>query len=527
MANIIVNNLVFTHAGSYLPVFEGVSVVLDTDWKLGFIGRNGRGKTTFLRLLAGDFPYQGAISAPVKFAYFPFDVPDPTRTALAVAREAIAPFDTWEGEMEAALGQGRMDDYAQIYEQYFQADGYTIDEQIAKETGKLGIVPEALNRPFNTLSMGERTKLLLAALFLRKDTFLLIDEPTNHLDVGGRHTMATYLNSKKGFILVSHDRTFLDEAIDHVLSLNRSSIQVMQGNFTTWETERNLRDQFELDENTRLKREIKRLTETAREKAAWSDSIERGKIGQGIFDRGHVGHQAAKMMKRSKVIEQHVQRAIEEKQQLLQDLEQADPVKLVPLAYFKPTLLSLEEVAIAYGGRQVCGGVTFSLQRGDRLALAGPNGSGKSSLLKLILGEDIPHSGQVSRGTRLKISYVSQDTSHLDGDLRAYIEANGLDETLVKALLRQLDFSREQFEVPLARYSAGQKKKLLIAASLSTSAHLYIWDEPLNYIDVLTRMQIEALILRFQPTLLFVEHDRLFTQRVSTGQVNLGNNAQP
>ena len=159
--------------------------------------------------------------------------------------------------------------------------------------------------------------------------------------------------------------------------------------------------------------------------------------------------------------------------------------------------------------------MSFTLEQGERLALLGGNGSGKSSVIKLLCGEDIPHTGGVSVGSKLVISYVPQDASFLTGDLDEYARAEGIDGTLFRALLRKLDFSRVQFEKDMGDYSAGQKKKVLLAASLCKQANVYIWDEPLNYIDLLSRMQIEELILAYKPTLLFVEHDRAFCDNIA------------
>jgi lincosamide and streptogramin A transport system ATP-binding/permease protein len=191
--------------------------------------------------------------------------------------------------------------------------------------------------------------------------------------------------------------------------------------------------------------------------------------------------------------------------------------------YHAARLITLEDVSLRYGGgREVFSGLSFSLERGERLALTGRNGSGKSSVLKLILGEDIPHTGKVELGSGLRISCVVQDASPLAGDLRTYAEDAGIDESLFKAILRKLDFSRVQFEKDMRDYSAGQKKKVLLARSLCERAHVYIWDEPLNYIDVLSRIQIEELILVHETTMIFVEHDRAFCERVATRTLTLG-----
>ncbi|MNX99003.1 putative ABC transporter ATP-binding protein [compost metagenome] len=161
------------------------------------------------------------------------------------------------------------------------------------------------------------------------------------------------------------------------------------------------------------------------------------------------------------------------------------------------------------------------IEQGERIAISGKNGSGKSSLLKLLTGDNISYTGTVRTGSQLKISYVSQDTSFLQGSLSDYARQHELDESLFKAILRKLDFARVQFEKDMSSFSGGQKKKVLIARSLSEKVHLHIWDEPLNFIDIISRMQIEELLLEFTPTLLFVEHDREFCRNIATKIIEL------
>ena len=158
---------------------------------------------------------------------------------------------------------------------------------------------------------------------------------------------------------------------------------------------------------------------------------------------------------------------------------------------------------------------------GDGVQLKGKNGCGKSNVIKLILGENISYTGDVYMMNNLKMSYISQDTTHLNGSLKKYIENNDIDEVLFKAILRKLDFERDQFDKDLASYSEGQKKKVLIAKSLCGNANIYIWDEPLNYIDIFSRIQIENLLLKYKPTMIFVEHDESFSDKIATKRVVL------
>ena len=487
MSIVKVENLTFAHLGSYDNVFENVNFVLDTDWKLGFVGRNGRGKTTFLNLLLGKFPYQGKITSSVQFDYFPYSVNDEKLLTVDVL-EQICPT-------------------AQEWQFYREFNGLDVDAS------------DVLYRPFNTLSKGEQTKALLAALFLNDGHFLLIDEPTNHLDWHSRQAVSQYLKSKKGFILVSHDRRFLDGCVDHILSLNRANIEVQKGNFSSFMSNFENQQKFEQTQNESLQKEIYHLKQASMRTAGWSQKVEQTKTG--AFDSGYVGHKSAKMMKRAKVIESRQQKAIEQKAQLLKNTETAQPLKIHPVRYHSETLVSLENVSISYGGKVVCSDVSFDIKRGERVALSGKNGSGKSSIIKLILRFFSTHVGKLHIGSGLKISYVSQDTSGLNGKLRDFAGAHGIDESLFLTILRKLDFSREQFDVDVKDFSAGQKKKVLIAKSLCEQAHLYIWDEPLNYIDVYSRMQIEQLLCAFKPTMLFVEHDGAFRDLIATKVVEL------
>lgn len=490
MSQIQISHLIFGYDGSYDTIFDDVSFSIDTDWKLGMIGRNGRGKTTFLRLLQGKYEYRGTIQASVTFDYFPFMAGSPDDLTIDVIEKAEPDYELWK---------------------------------ICRELNLLKLDCEILYRPFSTLSNGEQTKVQLAVLFAKEENFLLIDEPTNHLDQDSRKILQEYLGKKKGFLLVSHDRKFLDGCVDHILAVNKEEITVTRGNFSVWWENKQNRDEMEKNRNEQLKKEISELTLAARRAKGWSDQVEKSKKGQRVAglrpDRGFIGHQAARMMKRSKVIENRALEAAEEKKGLLKNIETAESLKLFPLTHHKEMLVNLEQVKIGYGEKIVLEQVNLKVQNGDRKVLRGPNGCGKSSILKLILGELEPMDGLVEVAGGMKISYVPQDTSWMRGSLTEFGRRYGLDDTLFRALLRKLDFAREQFDKDISQFSEGQKKKALIAKSLCEQAHLYIWDEPLNYIDIFSRMQIEELIRRWKPTMLMVEHDEHFVREIGGEEV--------
>lgn len=588
MSFINVVNLTFAYEGSYDNIFEQVSFRMDTDWRLGFTGRNGRGKTTFLRLLMDlnepvhRYEYEGTISASVNFEYFPYHVENPEQMTLEIAGQILPgceePENIWK---------------------------------VFRELSLLEVEPEVLYRPFMTLSHGEQTKVLLALLFLRENSFLLIDEPTNHLDSRAREILGEYLKKKSGFILVSHDRRLLDTCVDHVLAINKTNIEIQKGNFSSWWENKKRQDEFELAENERLRKDISKLRAAAKQSRDWADKVESTKIGhkheikfatiESIDNRAFVGEKSRRMQMRRKNLERRQERAIDEKSGLLKNLEDVEQIKLFPLEYRAERIAMFENVSVFYGEKQIFGDLNLEICRGDRIALSGKNGCGKSSLIKLILelqkekndgwqgggavraekdaggfgvgagesglsagepgvavdelgvstgkpdvavdelgvsagkpgvaidhpapdntkdtGKQMRYTGKIQLSSGLILSYVPQDTGFLRGNLKDFAGQQEIDAQLFMTLLRKLDFSRIQLEKNMEEYSEGQKKKVLLAASLVTRAHLYIWDEPLNYIDVFSRMQMEELILKYRPTLLFVEHDREFTGRIATKEI--------
>lgn len=525
MSVIQVNQLSFTYPGSYEPVFTDLTFSMDTDWRLGLVGRNGRGKTTLLRLLSGQLVGAGEIVASVAFDLFPFAV-DETLSALAVLRNAVAPFDAWEAQMERLLlekTEAAIEAWGQIEHEYSASDGYVINELIAREVSRVAVDPAELSRPFSSFSPGERTRMLLCALFLRKNRFLLIDEPTNHLDMAGRDIAAEYLARKSGFLLVSHDRAFLDKSLDHIVALQKTDVRVEQGTYSSYRRNKQMQDDFEREKNEKLTHDIGRLRESSRQKAQWSDRVEATKKGSGLYDKGYVGHKAAKMMKRSLTIRARIDRQIEEKEGLLKNLEYTAPISLHPLTHPLDTLLRMTDVTAGYdAAAPVVADLSLRIARGERVALTGPNGSGKSTLLKLMTGELLPFAGRIHRASDLVISYMPQSAEHVHGTPYDMARALGLDITYFLTMLRKFDFPREAFERDARGFSMGQKKKLVLAASMAQSAHLYVWDEPLNYIDVESREQIEEMLSETDAAIVFVEHDRRFVEKIATRTIALG-----
>ena len=492
MSMIQVSNLTFGYDGSLINIFENVSFQLDTDWKLGLIGRNGKGKTTFFKLLLGKYKYQGTISKNVEFDYFPFEVKNKKKMAIEIVQEIAPNVEDWE---------------------------------IIKELNLLNSEADILYRDFELLSGGEQVKILLISLFLKENNFLLIDEPTNHLDMETRENLITYLYKKKGFIIVSHDRIFLDRIVDHIIAINNTNIEIQKGNFSSWQENKNRKDNFELVQNEKLKKDIHRLEIAAQNTSNWSDKIEKTKNNTtnsgSKVDKGYIGHQSAKMMKKSKVMEKRIEKSIEEKSNLLNNIDRNDSLTIKPLENKKNPLIWIDNLQIKYDNKTIFTPISFEVNNGERVAIIGRNGIGKSSILKLLLGENITFQGNIKIANNLKISYVSQNTDYLKGTLKQFARDSEIDEGIFKAMLSKMGVSSMEFERDMSEFSEGQKKKVLIAKSITESANIYIWDEPLNYIDILTRIQIEEAIMKYKPTLIFVEHDETFVKNISTKIIHI------
>ena len=550
-------------------VLKHVTASVERGDRIGIIGANGTGKTTLLRVLCGEsLPDAGdaAFAAGATCGYLEQtghldpekDVYETMRLAFQPALDAMAELETLQKQLAADHHNTAITDKITACNAVIDAmDAYNMDTQIKKVLNGMGFPADTWKKKAGVLSGGEQTRLRLARLLLERPDILILDEPTNHLDQDAREIIKKYLASKKGFILVSHDRDLLDACIDHVLVLNRASIEVQSGNFSSWWENKEKADHFARMEHEKRVKEIGKLKAAADCSSRWAEKNENTKIGydpakehdRSISTRSYIGAKTKKMQSRVKAYEERMDREIEKKEGLLKDIETVKDLKIMPLSHYKERLIECRDFSLKYrdGKENVITGLNFELKQGDRVFLKGKNGCGKSSLIKYILtqnlqnssnggiekrkitmsgcenlsGENIMATGTCSIASNLVISYINQDTSHLSGTLKEFAKKQEIDEPMLLSMLRSLDLDREQFVKNMEEFSEGQKKKVLIAASLLTPAHLYLWDEPLNYIDVFSRMQIEKLIAQFQPTMLIVEHDARFARKLATKVVEL------
>ncbi|QLL77207.1 ATP-binding cassette domain-containing protein [Ligilactobacillus saerimneri] len=495
MTNIKLKNMTFAYPGQD-NLFSDVTMTLDASWHLGLLGRNGRGKTTFLQIIQGHLPVQGQVQTDLLLEYFPYTIADPEQLTL-YALQAVTDFEEW---------------------------------QLRRELNLMDCNPEIIWQPFATLSGGEQTKVLLAACFCHTKRFILLDEPTNHLDMATRHQIAAYLRRKKqGYIITSHDRAFLDEVVNHVLVIEAQNITLMQGNYSTYRQQKDRRDQFNQEKNDRIKQNIQRLRETARQKGQWASQAEGKKKkqaydGRGDLDKGFLGAKAARIMKRATTMQRRITNEIEAQSGLLANIETVVPLTL---NYQEPraeqVLQARDLTVMTAENNALFKPVTFTLNRGHQLALVGANGSGKTRLVHqivtaLAVGRPTANLQFVSQ---LRYSYFQQLTQLPDQDLTTFAAAQGVARDTFFNLLRKLGFSREALTQKLQTLSAGQQRKVALALSLAQPANIYFWDEPFNYLDTYNQDQLVDLIKTVRPTMLLVEHDQRLLEQLQVPTIEI------
>lgn len=521
MSSINLNSVTFYYKDSVDKVFEDLTLNIDTNWRLGLIGRNGRGKSTLLNLISKRLsPVKGEVNSDIKTFYFPYIPKYIKQTTFNVIKVNIAPFSYWENRMNRLLKKNdeeSLQEYGNVLEKYQAKDGYKIDSMIEKEFIELEMNSDLLKREFNTLSGGEQTRCLIISLFLKKDSFPLIDEPTDHLDMRGRMILGEYLARKKGFIVVSHDRNFLDLCINHVLAINKGDVRINKGNYSQWKYNMEIEVEFEKRKNENIKRQVKDLEVAAKKRRHWSNIKEVEKIGAKSLenDKGHIGRMSAKLMKRALHIELRINRKLEEKKSLLKNLEGERKLKIESEKKSKEKLLTISNATLKFE-RIIFENFSMEVFKCDRVALIGDNGCGKTSLIRAIMKEINLDEGSIHIPGYMSISYARQNPLWNNGLLREHLKKENIDETKFRNILGVMGAWGELFDRPLETFSKGEIKKVELCKSFLSPGNLIIWDEPLNYLDVNSREQLEEVILEFEPTMIFTEHDKKFIENTAT-----------
>ena len=500
---------------------------LEADWlirsneKTALVGANGTGKSTLMKVLAGleslDYGMMQQTRG-MSFGYLPQE--GLQLTGRTVFEECLTVFDelrAMEGEIERAAGlmaeldhespeyAAAAERYSMLQERFHVMDGYALDAQVGAVLTGLGFVKEDWTRLTDEFSGGWQMRIALAKLLLARPNLLLLDEPTNHLDLETRNWLEGYLKSYPfGYILISHDRYFLDVTIDRTVEIWNKRLTIYQGNYTKYLSQKEER--------------------RAQLVAAYKNQREQIEHLEAFINRFRAQATKAKQ----------VQSRIKE----LEKIERIEVPEEEPVIHFKfpqppPSgrmVVEAEGLSKSYGAKQVFCNARFSIERGDRVALVGVNGAGKSTLIKLLNGAEAPTTGSVRLGHNVVSEYFAQDQYKvLDGDARMLDDisraAIKVPESALRSLLGCFLFSGDDVFKKLGVLSGGERNRFALARILVSPSNFLLLDEPTNHLDMRAKDVLLEALAAFSGTVVFVSHDRYFIDRLATRVLEVENGA--
>ncbi len=486
-------------------IFRDVSFMIEKGEHIGLVGVNGSGKTTLLRcLLQPDWTDGGSIrfEAGISVGYVQQGFAGISGTIWQFMLAACPEITELRRKLEelearsAGLQGGELDacleEYGRVTRRYEFIDGYNFENRIKRVLIGLGYMEDWWQRQADTLSGGQKTRLLLAAALVRNPDLMILDEPTNHLDIVMTQWLEKYLQEfKGGLLVVSHDRAFLDNVATRILEMEGGRLQSFKGNYSRYLQQKAIQTAT-LEAAYNAQQDYIARTEAyiRRFKAGIKSKMARGRQSQ--LDR----------MERMDAPTQHEEFAL----------------RLPPAAECAERVLIMEDLSIGYGGRALARGVNLTLRRGEKTALLGANGSGKTTLLRTILGEVAPLKGRAKIGNRVQIGYFSQSYERLKPEqtlLENFVIEYGFTEEHTRSMLGGMLFHGDDVFKKIGELSGGQKARLVLLKLVLDGANCLILDEPTNHLDIMARETVEAALEAFDGTVLVVSHDRYFVNEVA------------
>ncbi|MDR0838135.1 MAG: ABC-F type ribosomal protection protein [Oscillospiraceae bacterium] len=493
-------------------ILDGISFDVESGERVGLLGDNGAGKTTLFRVIAGELETdEGDVALPAskklglisQIPVFPesYTAEDVLREAFTRLYRLRARMEVIEREMERGSSPELLREYDALAAEYESGGGYTTDYELNRVANGLEIPPTQRAQLFSTLSGGEKTRVNLARLILENTDILLLDEPTNHLDMRATEWLESYLERFKGTVLViSHDRYFLDRAVTRTIEIERGKAEFYGGNYSFYVEEKRRRREEQQKRYEREQSEAKRLQAAADRMRQW-----------GTLDKG-----SDALVVKARAIEKRIERLTKT------DRPKAD--KKIKSRFGEREFRGDEALVIkgltkSYDGRVLFENIDAEVHGGERIALLGDNGSGKTTLVKILMGEEKPDAGYARCGPAVKLAHLPQIVkfqsmyrSALDTVL---FETNCSPQT-ARNRLGAFKFSGEDVFKTVGDLSGGERSRLRLCILMDAEINFLILDEPTNHLDIASREWIEDAVRDYEETLLFVSHDRYFTEKFAT-----------
>jgi ATP-binding cassette subfamily F protein 3 len=493
-------------------VFRFVSFTVGEGERVAIVGRNGEGKTSLLRVIAGELEAdEGSFSIVGKrtIGYLSQDEPEFNSTVLGETLSSHEEVVRLEQKMrdlekEMELSDSAIGEYARVVERFELLDGYNLEHKAKSVLTGLGFAPETFHKDAGHLSGGERVRLALAKLLLLEPDLLVLDEPTNHVDLMGVEFLEQFLSTYKGAVLlVSHDRYFLDKTVHKVIELEDGRAKTFSGNYS----------QYLAQKEAELKRQAQayeRQQELIKKTRAW---IRRFKSNYNLV---RTARSREKMLERLDIIEKPkidkrtMGLRFDEREQSGNDVLLLDSLsKGYPIAY---------QEGANTGFRWLFRDFTYLVKRGHRVALIGPNGCGKTTMIRCVLGIDRDYKGKVVLGQNVDVGYFSQGLDDLSDDntILEEIKKLALQNQEARDLLGRFLFSGEEVDKKVSNLSGGERNRLALAKLVVGKANFLVLDEPTNHLDMPSKEVLESSLEDFPGTILFASHDRFFIEKLAT-----------
>ena len=491
-------------------ILKDVSFHMNEYDKTALVGINGSGKTTLIRIIMNELDKDSgniSLNKGVSVGYLPqnaiIDSDATIYEEVLKVKEALMSDEQTLRDMEKEMGdvKGRelealMEDYHKLEEAFDRAGGYRIASDISGTLKGLGFSEEEFGKPVNTLSGGQKTRVALSKLLVGTPDMIILDEPTNHLDMNSIIWLENYLLNYKGAVLiVSHDRYFLDRIVDHVVELDCGVCTSFTGNYSDYAAKKEIIRVSQLNAYLNQQRDIRHQQEVI-EKLR---SFNREKSIKRADSRAH-------MLEKIELIDKPTEN------------NNSMQIVLSPRIESGKNVLDVTDLTKAYDHR-LFSDISFSLRRGDHVAIIGDNGTGKTTILKIINNIVSADSGEIKLGTNVCIGYYDQEHHVLHDDKTIFEEISDdfptLTNTEIRNMLAAFLFTGDDVFKPIHNLSGGEKGRVSLAKLMLSEANLLILDEPTNHLDITSKEILENALNNYTGTLLYVSHDRYFINRTA------------
>ncbi|PET39688.1 ABC transporter ATP-binding protein [Bacillus sp. AFS001701] len=512
-------------------IFKNGNLDIKEGERVALIGENGVGKSSFINALLGNIPLKkGMLQIHYSKDEIGWLLTDEENQENLSAREEIESFDQERYFIKKKLEKYLLDlsneenlaKYNESLSKYLELDGYDWETKIDQVLKKFQLPQELWNIPFSHLSGGQKTKVKLAKVMMKKPKLLILDEPTNHLDTESIQWLTEWLQNFKGSVLfISHERQFIDDVATVTVELTENGTFKYNGGYSTYKIQKEHERKTQQAQYKKQEAEKKKLIETINQYKQWFTSSHNAASERDPFAK----KQAAKNALRFKSKEKDLDRLEKRK------VEKPKEVKTISASFENDSfsakqMITFEKIDFSYDEKSLFKQVDFILNREDRLAVIGKNGSGKSTFLKLLTGLMIPKNGSVRHNPQLKIGYFMQELEALNEDstiLNEILSLPNMTETEARTILACFLFRREDVFKNIAQLSMGEKCRVAFVKLYFSDSNLLVLDEPTNYLDIHTRERIEEALAAYPGAVVVVSHDPYLLKKVSNRVIHIEN----